>query len=83
MAPRRSRTARGVPPLPEGTEGDKRDRRQTPRSKWPVDEWLSPELFDGAWARLLELDLPLVDKVTAWQRLNELRRPYRADLEHK
>jgi hypothetical protein len=49
-----------------------------PAETW---SWLTRDNFDVAWDALVELDLPLRDKEEAWQRLQELRAPYSAQLQ--
>ena len=43
--------------------------------------WLNRDNFEVAWNGIVELDLPLRDKEDAWRRLQDLRKPYGAQLQ--
>ena len=50
-------------------------RLDVPHEPWLVD-WINRDLFEGAWAQLLTLGVPLRDKEEAFERLLELRSGY-------
>ena len=56
------------------------DRLHVPQTT-PVDSWLVEENFELAWARLVDLGVPLRDKAEAWSDLRSLRAGYGDQLE--